>query len=209
MMWQLALAVLALLLCSLPLRGQNCTTNPAPLDELVLTVIAPDGESSVALREIFAKHQKVILNFVSARCPYSRRQLESVQKALNAQNDSKVSEKDFAPVLIVFVDKSLAKIRQALQGKRLSTQAVWDKGGKLSDRLKVKTTPTVIVVARSGKQVAVYEGFFPSDPNEYSKFFARLLKAVAQGSPLPPRPIQLPAVVSSGSGSGNGCTPFG
>jgi thioredoxin-related protein len=156
MMRHLVLAVLALLLCSLSLRGQNRTTNPAPLDELVLTVIAPDGESSVALREIFAKHQKVILNFVSVRCPYSRRQLESVQKALNAQNNSKVSEKDFAPVLIVFVDKSLAKIRQALQGKRLSTQAIWDKGGKLSDRLKVKTTPTVIVVARSGKQVAVY-----------------------------------------------------
>jgi hypothetical protein len=45
----------------------------------------------------------------------------------------------------------------------------------------VKTTPTVAVVDRSGRQVAVYEGFFPPDSNEYGKFFARLLKAVKQG----------------------------
>jgi hypothetical protein len=30
----------------------------------------------------------------------------------------------------------LAKIRQAIRGKRLPAQVVWDKGGKLSDRLK-------------------------------------------------------------------------
>ncbi len=71
MMRQLILAVSALLLSSLPLKGQNRLTNPAPLDEIVLTVVAPDGGSSVALREIFAKHRKVILDFVSARCPYS------------------------------------------------------------------------------------------------------------------------------------------
>jgi thioredoxin-related protein len=209
MMRQFVLAVSALLLCSLPLKGQNRLTIPAPLDELVLTVVAPDGESSVALREIFAKHRQVILDFVSARCPYSLRQLESVRKALNARNDDKANEKNFAPVLIVFVDKSLAKIRQAIRGKRLPAQVVWDKGGKLSDRLKVKTTPTVAVVDRSGRQVAVYEGFFPPDSNEYGKFFARLLKAVKQGSPLPPRPIQVPALVSSGSGSGSGCAPVG
>jgi len=209
MVRQLVLVVSALLLCSLSLKGQNRPTNPAPLDELVLTVIAPDGESSVALREIFAEHRQVILNFVSARCPYSRRQIEGIRKALNAQSNKKVNEKVSAPVLIVFVDKSMAKIRQALQGKGLPTRVVWDKGGKLSDLLKVKTTPTVAVVARDGKQVAVYEGFFPTDPNEYSKFFARLLKAVAQGSPLPPRPVQSPSVVSSGSGSGSSCTPVG
>ena len=207
MVRQLVLAFSALFLCSLSLKGQNRSTNSTPLDELVLTVIAPDGKSSVTLREIFAKHQKVILNFVSARCPYSRRQIEGIRKALKAQSDGKASEKVSAPVLIVFVDKSLAKIRQAIQGKRLPAQVVWDEGGKLSDRLKVKTTPTVAVVAKGGKQVAVYEGFFPPDPNEYSKFFARLTKAVAQGSPLPPRPIQLPSVVSSGGGSS--CTPVG
>ncbi|MCS3920504.1 redoxin domain-containing protein [Fervidibacter sacchari] len=207
MVRQLVLAVSVLLLCSLSLKGQNRPANPASLDELVLTVIAPDGESSVALREIFTKHRQVILNFVSARCPYSRRQIEGIRKALNAQSDGKASEKVSAPVLIVFVDKSLAKIRQAIQVKRLPAQVVWDKGGKLFDRLKVKTTPTVAVVAEGGRQVAVYEGFFPPDPNEYSKFFARLLKAVAQGSPLPPRPVQLPSVVSSSGGSS--CTPAG
>ncbi|MEJ7612842.1 MAG: hypothetical protein SQA66_04305, partial [Candidatus Fervidibacter sacchari] len=135
------------------------------------------------------------------------RQIEGIRKALNAQSDGKASEKVSAPVLVVFVDKSLAKIRQAIQVKRLPAQVVWDKGGKLFDRLKVKTTPTVAVVAEGGRQVAVYEGFFPPDPNEYSKFFARLLKAVAQGSPLPPRPVQLPSVVSSSGGSS--CTPAG
>ncbi len=209
MMRQLILAVSALLLSSLPLKGQNRLTNPAPLDEIVLTVVAPDGGSSVALREIFAKHRQVILDFVSARCPYSLRQLESVRKVLNARSNGKASEENSAPLLIVFVDKSLTKVRQAIRGKRLPTQVVWDKGGNLSDRLKVKTTPTVAVVDRSGRQIAVYEGFFPPDSNEYGKFFARLLKAVKQGSPLPPRPIQLPALVSSGSGSGSSCTPAG
>jgi len=56
MVRQLVLVVSALLLCSLSLKGQNRPANPASLDELVLTVIAPDGESSVALREIFTKH---------------------------------------------------------------------------------------------------------------------------------------------------------
>ncbi len=209
MMRQLILAVSALLLSSLPLKGQNRLTNPAPLDEIVLTVVAPDGGSSVALREIFAKHRQVILDFVSAQCPYSLRQLESVRKVLNARSNGKASEENSAPLLIVFVDKSLTKVRQAIRGKRLPTQVVWDKGGNLSDRLKVKTTPTVAVVDRSGRQIAVYEGFFPPDSNEYGKFFARLLKAVKQGSPLPPRPIQLPALVSSGSGSGSSCTPAG
>jgi len=209
MMRHFVFATRALLFCSLLLNGQNHPVNSAPLDELVLTVVVHNGGSSIPLREVLAKHQKVILNFVSARCPYSRRQLDGVQKALKVQSNNKASEKVSAPVLIVFVDKSLAKIRQAIQGKRLPAQVVWDKGGKLSDRLKVKTTPTVAVIARGGKQVAVYEGFFPSDPNEYSKFFARLLKAVAQGLPLPPRPVQLPSVVSSGSGSGSGCTPVG
>ncbi len=128
---------------------------------------------------------------------------------MNARSNGKASEEKSAPLLIVFVDKSLTKVRQAIRGKRLPTQVVWDKGGNLSDRLKVKTTPTVVVVAKGWKQVAVYEGFFPPDSNEYGKFFARLLKAVKQGSPLPPRPVQLPALVSSGSGSGSGCAPVG
>lgn len=159
--------------------------------------------SSISLQELIDKHPRIILNFVSARCEHSRQQLDSISGVLQGKIKDRNHGAKSAPIAVVFVDKSLARIHRALKKIPPTVLVVWDKGGELSKLLKVKLTPTVVVLDRDAKLKGIYEGFFA--PTEaYRDFFAKLVEAVIRGSRLPPRPVHLQ--LSSGEGN---CIPAG
>lgn len=178
---------------------------PASLKSFRLPLISNEHltGSLISLQELIAKHQRIILNFVSARCNYSRQQLDIVRGVLQGKVKNSSGNAKSVPVAVVFVDKSLAKIRRALKKTPPTALVVWDKDGELSRLLKVKLTPTIVVLDQNAKAEGIYEGFFT--PTEvYQDFFAKLVQAVAQSSRLPPRPVHLHIGSSEGS-----CTPAG
>ncbi|MCX7643253.1 MAG: hypothetical protein N2116_05555 [Armatimonadetes bacterium] len=194
--------MLALTVCSAAFGESPSETQPKALSSIRLFMLHPERKSSVPLSQLFSGHERIALNFVSARCQHSRIQLDSIEFASAGKRGGSLN-KNFQSFAIVFVDRQVSEIEEALKGKSVRVRVFWDKGGKLAKALKVKVTPTIAILSRGYKLVGSYEGFSPRDPKSYREFFERLMKAVTRGTLLPPRPAQFP------NGADSTCGPSG
>lgn len=189
-------------MCAVVLGELPFQTHGKALSSVHLIALYPRQQSAVSLSELLAKHERIILDFVSARCQHSCAQLASIKSALRRKGrDARVGG-DFSVLAIVFVGKSLSEIRRFLKSEALPVLVLWDKEGKLAQSLEIKATPTIAVLSRDYRLLMSYEGFLPHNSKRYREFFERLMKAVTQGNPLPPRPVEF-------SFGDSGCSPSG
>lgn len=178
-------------------------TKPKALSSIRVIPIHPQRQNPVSLNELFAKGERIVLNFVSANCQHSLAQLESIKAAFQNKDLNAQKGKNSSVFAIVFVGKKLTEIKNFLKNETLPTLVLWDRSGDLAKSLKIKVTPTVAVLSKDYRLVRSYEGFSPNDSKAYREFFERLMKAVIQGTPLPPRPTQFSI------GGDSGCGPSG
>ncbi len=142
--------------------------------------------SQLSLSQLLsASADGLILDFVSLKCPYSQRQIPCLTQAVkNASADPKTPL-----VVTVLIDKSETQVREAAKKKITTTPILWDRSRAGVKKFQIKITPTVVVVGKDGQVLASYQGMVPPVEAGYTSFFSTIVKAVASGSPLPPRPM--------------------
>jgi thiol-disulfide isomerase/thioredoxin len=110
---------------------------------------------TVKLSDVCRDNQVVLINFWASWCTPCRMEMPEFEELYRSNKANGFT------ILAINVDKDRAKADAYLQNKPVSFPILIDKGGELSNRLKIESLPTTILVRHDGKVESVYEGVEP------------------------------------------------
>ncbi|MCA8965774.1 MAG: redoxin domain-containing protein [Planctomycetes bacterium] len=138
-----------------------------------LTLLDIDGKPQKA-HDLMG--QITVVNFWSLQCPVQadwNNRLADLQKQYGAKGvtflhiDSNVKEIDDGPSTVEEGTKPYAKIRAALEQKKLPFRMLVDPGNKVADVFEAKTTPHIYVFGKDGR--LIYRGLVDDDQKDRNK----------------------------------------